>query len=137
MAIIETRPAPRRTVNSGQGSQKLADGARRYRDLDDALEGISHELLTATLRRAERDGPVVRHLDPGRVDTSPSKKLRLGGNRSAPDRRFRDRRHWSAECAYAAAGALRTQLSPPPVIGARVSAICMDLRVRKVIERGP
>ena len=49
---------------------QLADGGRRYQDLDDALEGVSHKVLTDTLRRAERDGLIVRHLDPGRVETA-------------------------------------------------------------------
>jgi hypothetical protein len=34
---------------------QLADGGRRYQDLDDALDGVSHKVLTDTLRRAERD----------------------------------------------------------------------------------
>jgi DNA-binding HxlR family transcriptional regulator len=49
---------------------ELADGGRRYQELDEALDGVSHKVLTDTLRRAERDGLVVRHLDPGRVDTA-------------------------------------------------------------------
>ncbi len=49
---------------------ELVDGGRRYQDLDDALDGISHKVLTETLRRAERDGLVVRHLDPRRVETA-------------------------------------------------------------------
>ena len=49
---------------------QLADGGRRYQDLDDALDGVSHKVLTDTLRRAERDGLVARRLDPGRVDTA-------------------------------------------------------------------
>ena len=49
---------------------ELVDGGRRYQELDDALDGVSHKVLTDTLRRAERDGLVVRHLDPGRVDTA-------------------------------------------------------------------
>jgi len=49
---------------------ELVDGGRRYQDLDDAVDGISHKVLTETLRRAERDGLVVRHLDPGRVETA-------------------------------------------------------------------
>ena len=49
---------------------ELWDGGRRYQELDDALDGVSHKVLTDTLRRAERDGLVVRHLDPGRVDTA-------------------------------------------------------------------
>jgi DNA-binding HxlR family transcriptional regulator len=35
-----------------------------------AGEGISHKVLTETLRRAERDGLIARHLDPGRVETA-------------------------------------------------------------------
>jgi DNA-binding HxlR family transcriptional regulator len=49
---------------------ELLDGGRRYQELDDALEGVSHKVLTDTLRRAERDGLVARHLDPSRVDTA-------------------------------------------------------------------
>ena len=49
---------------------ELAGHGRRYQDLHDSLEGISHKVLTDTLRRAERDGLVTRHLDPGRVDTA-------------------------------------------------------------------
>jgi DNA-binding HxlR family transcriptional regulator len=49
---------------------ELVDGGRRYQELDDALDGVSHKVLTDTLRRAERDGLVARHLDPGRVDTA-------------------------------------------------------------------
>ena len=48
----------------------LGDGGRRYQDLDDALDGVSHKVLTDTLRRAERDGFITRHLDPGRVETA-------------------------------------------------------------------
>jgi DNA-binding HxlR family transcriptional regulator len=49
---------------------ELADGGRRYQDLDDALDGVSHKVLTDTLRRAEGNGLVTRHLDPGRVETA-------------------------------------------------------------------
>jgi DNA-binding HxlR family transcriptional regulator len=49
---------------------ELRFGGRRYHDLHDALDGISHKVLTETLRRAERDGLVARHLDPGRVETA-------------------------------------------------------------------
>lgn len=49
---------------------QLADGGRRYQDLDDALDGVSHKVLTDTLRRAERDGLVSRLIDPGRVETA-------------------------------------------------------------------
>src|ERR1700733_6957870 len=49
---------------------KLAAGGRRYQNLQEALEGISHKVLTDTLRRAERDGLIGRHVDPGRMDTA-------------------------------------------------------------------
>jgi DNA-binding HxlR family transcriptional regulator len=50
---------------------ELRDGGGcRFQELDDALDGVSHKVLTDTLRRAERDGLVARHLDPGRVDTA-------------------------------------------------------------------
>ncbi|MHB8296758.1 MAG: winged helix-turn-helix transcriptional regulator [Acidimicrobiales bacterium] len=49
---------------------ELADGGRRYQDLRDALDGVSHEVLTDTLRRAERDGLISRQLDPGRFDAA-------------------------------------------------------------------
>ena len=49
---------------------ELLEGGRRYQELDGALEDISHKVLTDTLRRAERDGLVVRLLDPSRVDTA-------------------------------------------------------------------
>jgi DNA-binding HxlR family transcriptional regulator len=49
---------------------ELADGGIRYRELHDALDGISHKVLTETLRRSERDGLIARHLDAGRVETA-------------------------------------------------------------------
>ena len=49
---------------------ELSDHGRRYQDLHGSLEGISHKVLTDTLRRAERDGLISRTLDPGRVDTA-------------------------------------------------------------------
>jgi DNA-binding HxlR family transcriptional regulator len=49
---------------------ELADGGRRYREIHEALDGISHKVLTDTLRRAERDGLISRRLDPERVETA-------------------------------------------------------------------
>jgi DNA-binding HxlR family transcriptional regulator len=49
---------------------ELTGRGRRYQDLHDALGGISHKVLTDTLRRAERDGLVMRHVDAGRVETA-------------------------------------------------------------------
>jgi DNA-binding HxlR family transcriptional regulator len=54
---------------------QLAGGGRRYQDLHGGLNGISHKVLTDTLRRAERDGLVIRHLDAGRVETATLYKL--------------------------------------------------------------
>jgi len=49
---------------------ELAAGGHRYQDLHDALDGVSHKVLTDTLRRAERDGLISRHLDSGRMGTA-------------------------------------------------------------------
>jgi DNA-binding HxlR family transcriptional regulator len=49
---------------------QLADDGRRYQELHDALDGISHKVLTDTLRRAERNGLLTRHVDPARVETA-------------------------------------------------------------------
>jgi DNA-binding HxlR family transcriptional regulator len=49
---------------------ELAAGGRRYQDLHEGLDGISHKVLTDTLRRAERDGLIRRHLDSGRMGTA-------------------------------------------------------------------
>jgi DNA-binding HxlR family transcriptional regulator len=64
---------------------QLGDCGRRYQELDDALDSVSHKVLTDTLRRAERDGLVTRHLDPGRVETATLYELTdLGRSLSAP-----------------------------------------------------
>ncbi|WP_458112718.1 helix-turn-helix transcriptional regulator [Arthrobacter sp. R1-13] len=39
---------------------ELASGARRFRELQRAIEGISQRMLTLTVRRLERDGLVTR-----------------------------------------------------------------------------
>lgn len=44
---------------------ELTHGGLRYQDLYDVLDGISYKVPTETLRRAERDGLIRRHLDPG------------------------------------------------------------------------
>jgi len=49
---------------------RLADRGHRYHDLHVSLDGVAHQVLTSTLRRAERDGLVVRSVDPGRVETA-------------------------------------------------------------------
>jgi hypothetical protein len=48
---------------------ELRDRGSRYQELTDALDDISHKVLTDTLRRAERDGLIVRHVDPSRIET--------------------------------------------------------------------
>ena len=50
--------------------EQLGEGGRRYQDLHDALDGISYKVLTETLRRAERDGLIARHLDDARIETT-------------------------------------------------------------------
>jgi DNA-binding HxlR family transcriptional regulator len=49
---------------------ELAAGGCRYQDLHEALDGISHKVLTDTLRRAECDGLICRRVDAGRTDTA-------------------------------------------------------------------
>lgn len=49
---------------------ELQDTSCRYQGLGDALGAVSHKVLTDTLRRAERDGLVSRHLDPVRLETA-------------------------------------------------------------------
>jgi DNA-binding HxlR family transcriptional regulator len=61
---------------------ELSEGGRRYQDLHDALGGISHKVLTCTLRRAERDGLVMRHVDAGRVETATLYRLTELGYRA-------------------------------------------------------
>ena len=49
---------------------ELTLGGRRYQDLHRAMGGVSHKVLTDTLRSAERDGLVLRRLDPERTGTT-------------------------------------------------------------------
>jgi DNA-binding HxlR family transcriptional regulator len=64
---------------------ELSTGGRRYQDIDEALDGVSHKVLTETLRRAERDGLIARHVDPSRVDTATLYQLTdLGRSLSDP-----------------------------------------------------
>jgi DNA-binding HxlR family transcriptional regulator len=64
---------------------ELAHGGRRYQDLHDALDGISYKVLTETLRRAERDGLIARHLDGERIQTATLYELTdLGRSLDAP-----------------------------------------------------
>lgn len=54
---------------------ELAVGGRRYQELHDSLVGVSDKVLTDTLRRAERDGLIGRHLDYERTETTTLYKL--------------------------------------------------------------
>lgn len=64
---------------------EIVDGGRRYQDVHDALGGVSYKVLTETLRRAEPDGLIARHLDPGRVETATLYELtELGRSLNAP-----------------------------------------------------
>ena len=64
---------------------ELGKGGRRYQDLHDALGGISYKVLTDTVRRAERDGLVARHLDSSRVEGATLYELtELGRSLDAP-----------------------------------------------------
>jgi DNA-binding HxlR family transcriptional regulator len=43
---------------------ELANGSRRFRELQRAIDGISQRMLTLTTRRLERDGLVLRTVYP-------------------------------------------------------------------------
>jgi DNA-binding HxlR family transcriptional regulator len=49
---------------------ELSAGGRRYQDVHNILGGVSHKVLTDTLRSAERDGLIVRRIDSERTDTT-------------------------------------------------------------------
>ena len=64
---------------------ELLGQGHRYQDLYDALDGISYKVLTETLRRAEREGLIARHLDGERIETSTLNALTdLGRSLDAP-----------------------------------------------------
>lgn len=64
---------------------ELSERGRRYHELHEALDGVSYKVLTETLRRAERDGLVARHLDRSRIETAPLYELTdLGQSLDAP-----------------------------------------------------
>ena len=116
---------------------ELADHGRRYQDLHDSLEGISHKVLTDTLRRAERDGLITRHLDPGRVDTATLYELTLDPTSIAVLAAYRA--DWKAfEQALATANpadpALAATMINPQLQG--VKANLLADQVRGMIGRG-
>lgn len=47
---------------------ELANGTRRFRQLQLAIDGISQRMLTLTVRRLERDGLVLRTVYPTAPD---------------------------------------------------------------------
>jgi DNA-binding HxlR family transcriptional regulator len=64
---------------------ELAAGGRRYQDIYIVLDGVSHKVLTDTLRSAERDGLIIRRLDSERTDTTTLYELtNLGRSLSEP-----------------------------------------------------
>jgi DNA-binding HxlR family transcriptional regulator len=84
----------------------LLDRDRRYQNLHDALDGISHKVLTETLRRAERDGLVARHLDSDRIETATLYELTdLGRSLDVP---LAAMAKW-AECNWQAVEAARSR----------------------------
>ncbi|MGH8961774.1 MAG: winged helix-turn-helix transcriptional regulator [Acidimicrobiales bacterium] len=67
------------------GLARTCRGWKRYQDLHDGLGGISYKVLTETLRRAERDGLVARHIDGERMETATLYELTdLGRSLDAP-----------------------------------------------------
>lgn len=42
---------------------ELSGSPKRYRELERALTGISQRMMTLTLRRLERDGYILRHVE--------------------------------------------------------------------------
>jgi hypothetical protein len=55
---------------ASRSSASWGKRGKRYQDLHGALDGMSHEVLTDTLRRAECDGLMTRRIDPDRVETA-------------------------------------------------------------------
>ncbi len=78
----------------------------RYQDLHKNLDGISPKVLTETLRRAERDGLVARHLDEGRIETTTLYELtNLGRSLDGP---LLEMTRW-AECSWQVVEAARSR----------------------------
>jgi DNA-binding HxlR family transcriptional regulator len=74
--VTDRGPQARRAIDLLDGRWtlailgQLANGGRRYQDLHDSLDGIAHKVLTESLRRAERDGLITRHLDAQHIETA-------------------------------------------------------------------
>jgi DNA-binding HxlR family transcriptional regulator len=64
---------------------ELLEPSHRYQDRHDSGEGIAHKVLTETLRKAERDGLVTRHLDAEHIETAtPCQLTDLGRSLDEP-----------------------------------------------------
>jgi DNA-binding HxlR family transcriptional regulator len=50
--------------------ERLTHSGHRYQDLHETLDGISHKVLTETLRRSERERLIAPHLGPSRNETA-------------------------------------------------------------------
>jgi HxlR-like helix-turn-helix len=97
----------------------LAGGEKRHQELDDSLDGISHKVLTDTLRRAERDGYFVSSGGPpvpGR-EAEYGAWLRASGG---PD---------SAGVSAASAGSVTTARSPNCRNGRCAANLCQGQTV--------
>ena len=60
LRLVLDRPGEQWTV---MALAELSAGPRRYSQLERALPGISQRMMTLTLRRLERDGHVLRHVE--------------------------------------------------------------------------
>ena len=90
-SVLEMSQTPERFIHLLGGRWTLAiltglaNGGLRYQGVYETLDGISYKVLTETLRRAERDGLIARHLDPYRVKTATLYELTdLGMSLAAP-----------------------------------------------------
>ncbi|WP_308159463.1 helix-turn-helix domain-containing protein [Arthrobacter sp. ISL-65] len=73
---------------------ELSSGARRFRELQRSIEGISQRMLTLTVRRLERDGLVTRTVYP---TVPPQVTYQLTGRGSSLTHLLRQLADWSLE----------------------------------------
>jgi len=64
------RCRPKSCLVERPGAGRYLRCRERHLSIYDAVNGISHKVLTETLRRAERDGLITRHLDGERIETA-------------------------------------------------------------------
>ncbi|MCS5722392.1 helix-turn-helix transcriptional regulator [Herbiconiux sp. CPCC 203407] len=81
---------------------ELSSGARRFGELQRAIDGISQRMLTLTLRRLERDGLVERTVSP---TIPPQVTYALTDSGSSLTHLIRALADWSIEQRPAIAGA--------------------------------